>query len=109
MYKRESMDVKGYIKKTTNSGVCFICEMIKGNPDYYHHIVFEDDLVIAFLNKFPTLYGYTLLATKEHLEHVTADFTLKKYLSIQKRIYFIAEALRELVGRFTVFNFIVKS
>jgi diadenosine tetraphosphate (Ap4A) HIT family hydrolase len=78
-------------------GSCFICELVAGNPDYHHHIIYQDDTAIAFLNKYPTLYGYTLVAPKEHLEQVTSDFTLHEYLALQRVVYRVAEALRRVV------------
>ncbi len=31
------------------AGRCFICEMLNGNPDFRHHIVYEDERMVAFL------------------------------------------------------------
>jgi diadenosine tetraphosphate (Ap4A) HIT family hydrolase len=90
------MDVDAYIKMTKSSP-CFICEMIAKNPDYRHHIIFEDDMAIAFLNKYPTLYGYTLVAPRAHKEHVTADFMIDEYIALQRFIYLVAEAVRMVV------------
>ena len=61
MLQRRPFDVDAYVRRS-QSGTCFICEIIAGNPDYRHHVVYEDDVAIAFLNKYPTLYGYTLVA-----------------------------------------------
>jgi hypothetical protein len=52
-------------------GRCFICEMLAGNSDYEHAVVYEDDSAVAFLNRYPTLYGYVLVAPKQHREQVT--------------------------------------
>jgi ATP adenylyltransferase len=68
--------------------------MVAGNHDYRHHVVYEDDRAIAFLNKYPTLYGYTLVAPREHREQVTGDFTLEEYLDLQRLVYRVAEAAR---------------
>lgn len=53
--------------------------------------------MIVFLNKYPTLRGYTLVAPREHRERVTGDFTLDEYLALQHLIYRVAEALRRVV------------
>jgi len=71
--------------------------MVAGNPKYRHHIIYEDDMAIVFLNKYPTLYGYTVVAPREHREHVTGDFTLDEYLALQRLIYRVAEAVRQVV------------
>jgi len=57
--------------------------------------VHRDDVAIAFLNRYPTLYGYTLVAPIEHREQVTGDFSLDEYVELQKRVYRVAEALRQ--------------
>jgi diadenosine tetraphosphate (Ap4A) HIT family hydrolase len=86
-------DLESYVDRTLN-GPCFICELIAGNPAYPHHIIFENDRAIAFLDKYPTLYGYTLVAPKEHREHVTGDFSPAEYLELQQLLYRVAEAVR---------------
>lgn len=93
----QSMDVEEYINKT-RSGPCFICEMLAGNPDYRHHVVYEDKKIVAFLNKYPTAYGYTLVAPRKHREHVTSDFTLEEYLDFQTGLYRIAEGIRKAIS-----------
>jgi diadenosine tetraphosphate (Ap4A) HIT family hydrolase len=57
--------------------------------------VYKDDVAIAFLNKYPTLYGYTLVAPAEHREQVTGDFSIDEYVELQKVVYRVAEALRQ--------------
>jgi diadenosine tetraphosphate (Ap4A) HIT family hydrolase len=69
--------------------------MLAGNPDYHHHMVCEDDRAVVFLNKYPTVPGYTLVAPREHREQVTGDFPLEDYLAIQQTIYHVAEAIRD--------------
>jgi len=96
MIERRPFDVDAYVRRT-QSGSCFICEIVAGNPDYHQHVVYEDDVAIAFLNKYPTLFGYTLVAPRQHREHVTGDFTLDEYLHLQCVIYKVAEAVRRVV------------
>lgn len=79
------------------AGRCFICELLGGNPEYAHHIVYEDHDFVAFLNKYPSLYGHTLVAPREHREHVTGDFTVDEYLALQATIHRIGEAIRRTV------------
>jgi diadenosine tetraphosphate (Ap4A) HIT family hydrolase len=79
------------------AGRCFICEMLRSNPEFRHHVVFEDEQTVAFLQRFQTLYGYVLVAPKEHREQVTGDFTLDEYLTLQACIHRVGEALRRAV------------
>jgi diadenosine tetraphosphate (Ap4A) HIT family hydrolase len=79
------------------AGICFICELVAGNPSHFHHVVFEDEETIAFLNKYPTVYGYVIVAPKRHREQVTGDFSESEYLKIQTVVHRVGEAIRKVV------------
>lgn len=94
MEHSQPFDVAAY-EKRSKEGPCFICELIAGaNP---HHMIYEDQTAVVFLNKYPVLYGYTLVAPREHREQATGDFTLEEYLALQELIYHVGEALRRVV------------
>lgn len=97
MFERFKVDLDAFHHQA-QTGPCFICQIVARNPEYPAHIVYEDDVTIAFLNKYPPLYGHTLIAPREHREQVTGDFTLGEYLDLQQRIHRIAEAVRKEVG-----------
>jgi diadenosine tetraphosphate (Ap4A) HIT family hydrolase len=78
-------------------GRCFICEMLAGNPEYQHHVVYEDERAVAFLNRYPSLYGYVLVAPKDHREQVTGDFSLDEYLHLQAVVHRVGEAICQVV------------
>jgi diadenosine tetraphosphate (Ap4A) HIT family hydrolase len=71
--------------------------MLDGNPEYRHHIVYEDDRVVAFLQRYQTLLGYVLVAPKQHRERVTGDFSVDDYLALQRVIHRVGEAIRAVV------------
>jgi ATP adenylyltransferase len=96
MSQRQAFDLQTYIRDI-QTRPCFICEMVAGNPAYAHEIVYEDNLAIAFMNKYPPLYGYVLVAPRAHREQVTGDFTPDEYLALQQVIYRVAEAVRQVV------------
>jgi diadenosine tetraphosphate (Ap4A) HIT family hydrolase len=73
---------------------CFICEMLSGNPEFRHHVIYEDEIAVAFLNKYPNLHGYSLVAPKQHREAVTGDFDPSEYLALQQVVYRVGEAVR---------------
>ena len=75
---------------------CFICEIVS-RTDSRHHVWYEDDVAIAFLNLYPRLLGYTLVAPKRHLEDVTGDFAISEYLALQRAVYRVGEALRSVL------------
>ena len=95
MNGRKSFDFDAYIDRIQNRP-CFICELVAGRVDG-NHIIYQDDLFIAFLNKYPPLYGYVLVAPVEHKEQVTGDFTMEEYLALQHGVYQVAEAVRQTV------------
>lgn len=95
MNERKHFDMDGYVARI-QSGPCFICEMLSGRLDG-NHIIHRDDVFVAFLNKYPVLYGYVLVAPVEHREQVTGDFTLNEYLALQQGVYRVAEAVRRTV------------
>jgi diadenosine tetraphosphate (Ap4A) HIT family hydrolase len=97
MYERYQIDADDYHHRA-QTGPCFICEIVAGNPDYPAHVVYEDEMTIAFLDKYPHLNGWTLVAPREHREQVTGDFTIEEYLGLQRRVYRVAEAVRQEVG-----------
>jgi diadenosine tetraphosphate (Ap4A) HIT family hydrolase len=76
---------------------CFICELLNGNPEFRHHVAYEDGHSIAFLQRFQTLYGCVIVAPKAHREQVTGDFGLDEYLALQAVVYRVGEAVRRAV------------
>ena len=43
-------------------GSCFICDLVAGVPGAGHEVVHDDGEHLAFLSRYPTLYGYTRVA-----------------------------------------------
>ena len=95
MTNLKPFDLDTYIAEI-QSKPCFICEMIAGRLNG-NHVIYQNDTFIAFLNKYPVLYGYALVAPIQHKEHVTGDFTLDEYLTLQRAVYQVAEAVRRTV------------
>ena len=60
-------------------------------------MIYEDETAVVFLAKYQVLYGYALVAPREHREQATGDFTLEEYLTLQRLIYRVAEAIRHVV------------
>ena len=95
MVDRKSFDLDSYIERIQSSP-CFICEMISGRLNG-NHIIHQDNTCIIFLNKYPVLYGYVLVAPIEHKEQVTGSFTVGEYLALQRMVYRTVEAVRKSV------------
>ena len=91
---RQSFDLKSYLNEIAEG--CFICRLVRRDPTLpAHHVVWRDDEAIVFLNRFPTVYGYTLVAPVAHREEVTGDFSLHQYLALQRVVHAVAEAVRQ--------------
>ena len=86
---------------------CFVCRMVEGDVRFPENIIHEDDRTLVFLDGYPRVYGYTLVAPKDHREQVTADFTMEEYVELQRLVYRVTEAVREEVGaeRMYIFTF----
>ncbi|MGH2537366.1 MAG: HIT family protein [Candidatus Promineifilaceae bacterium] len=93
---QSAAEVEAYIQGS-QSGPCFICAMLAVGADNPHHIIYADEAAVVFLNKYPTLYGYTLVAPRLHREQVSGDFSPEEYLHLQRLIYRVAEAIRQTV------------
>jgi ATP adenylyltransferase len=77
---------------------CFVCRLVSGDDGLPRYISYEDERAVAFLDGYPRAYGYTLVAPKEHREQVTGDFTMEEYIGLQRLVYRVTEAVREVVG-----------
>ena len=95
MKDRQPFDLDSYIERI-QSGPCFICEMGAGRL-HGNQVIQQSDDFIIFLNKYPVLYGYTLVAPAKHKEQVSGDFSLDEYLALQRVVYRTAEAVRKTV------------
>jgi diadenosine tetraphosphate (Ap4A) HIT family hydrolase len=91
-WPRVTLDVDSYVERVRRRP-CFVCGIVQGRSD--HHVVYETERYIAFLNRFPTVYGYTLFAPKEHVTGVTRDLTEDAYADLQRHVHRVAEAVRE--------------
>ena len=98
MFERYQPDLDAYVRRV-RTGPCFVCAILARDPAFPdHHIIHEDEGAIVFLAMNPTQYGYTLVAPKEHKEQVAGDFTVEEYLSLQRVVHRVTEAVCEEVG-----------
>jgi diadenosine tetraphosphate (Ap4A) HIT family hydrolase len=90
--ERDAFDSEAYQLRAQN-GPCFVCATVAGNPDYVHEVIFEDENVVAFLNRYPTQLGYTIVAPKDHIERWDQDQSLQEHTHLQTVIFNVARAL----------------
>jgi diadenosine tetraphosphate (Ap4A) HIT family hydrolase len=83
----------GQYARRVSAGPCFVCGFVEGRPDHHHHLVYEDDDTVAFLNRYPTLLGYCLVAPKRHLESWVHDMTPGDFLRFQSVVHAVARAI----------------
>jgi len=91
---RQPIDPAAY-ERRSRQGPCVVCQTLAGNPDYPGHFVWTDDHAVAFLARYNTLLGHTLVAPRTHREQVTADFRIQEYLALQRLVYQVGEAIRQ--------------
>lgn len=89
-------DVERYARRT-RQGLCFICALLAGEPDSAHHQVYEDARTIAFLNRYPTLLGYCLVAPKRHIEDWVHDLSEAEFAELQRVVHRVARAIADTV------------
>lgn len=89
---KRPFDIEEYARRV-REGPCFVCAILDGHPDHRHHIVYEDADTIAFLNRYPTLRGYCLVAPKRHVESWVDDLTEAQFLALQGVVYRVARAV----------------
>jgi diadenosine tetraphosphate (Ap4A) HIT family hydrolase len=89
---RKRFDAAAY-EQRVHDGACFVCALLDGHPDYAHHVVYADDTTVAFLSRFPTLPGYTIVAPRRHVEHVVGELEPAEYLQLQSVVYRVGRAI----------------
>jgi len=94
--QRVPFDLDAYVAEVTSGRECFVCRIVR-EPEPEHPVIFQDEEHIAFLNRYPPLLGYTLVAPVAHKERVVEDFDLTSYLAFQGFIYRVGRALSKIV------------
>jgi len=88
--QRVEMDWEAYQRLMRRA--CFVCELLAGNPDYPHHVVYRDRIAVAFLSRFPWWPGHLLVAPATHVEDVVA-VDVAQYLAVQRVVHIAGRAL----------------
>jgi diadenosine tetraphosphate (Ap4A) HIT family hydrolase len=84
-------DLSTHVERS-RKGPCFICAYLGGHPGYEHEPIYGDDHVVAFLSRYPTLLGYTIVAPHAHVVDVTGDYNL--FRRVTDVVHDVAEALK---------------
>jgi diadenosine tetraphosphate (Ap4A) HIT family hydrolase len=90
--QREHLDLAAY-NASVQSRPCFICQIVNGTHEIQQPIIYRDEHAIAFMNRYPTVLGYVLVAPVTHLERVVSDFPVEAYLRLQSVIHRVGRAI----------------
>lgn len=98
MSERIAFDAEAY-ERRVRQGPCFICALASGDAEFRRTnvMIHEDPDVLVFLNRYPTLRGYTLVCPRRHVERVVGDFTEAEYLELQNWVYRVGRAIEQAV------------
>jgi histidine triad (HIT) family protein/ATP adenylyltransferase len=92
--RRVPMDLADY-EQRVRAGRCFVCAFLAGEPGYEHVLLYDDGAYVAFLNRYPTLPGYVLVAPRRHVEDVVDGLAPAEYLAMQGVVHKVARAVSE--------------
>jgi diadenosine tetraphosphate (Ap4A) HIT family hydrolase len=95
-FQRRMLDI-GEHEQRARGGSCFICQIVDGTHEFAHGEIWRDDTAIAFLNRYPTLLGYALVAPIEHRRSLVDDLDLEEYLGLQGLVYRVGKAISSVV------------
>jgi len=74
---------------------CVFCDIIKRSAP--SHVIYEDELFIAILDKYPISIGHTLVLPKKHFERVR-DLSQKEFCAMYARVHALNELITSRLG-----------
>jgi diadenosine tetraphosphate (Ap4A) HIT family hydrolase len=93
---RVRLDLDEYSQKS-QTNPCFICQIVAGTHHFPHGEIYRDDRAIAFLNRFPTLYGYALVAPLQHVHGPVTDMAENEFLDLLRLVHRVGRAISAVV------------
>lgn len=93
---RRALDLAAY-EHSARTSTCFICRIVDGTHEFAHGEIWRDDDAIVFLNRFPTVRGYALVAPLTHECSIVDDLDVDAYLSLQRLVHRVARAISAVV------------
>lgn len=93
---RRILDVDEYAQRV-RGGRCFVCQIVDGTHEFAHGEIWRDEKAIAFLNRYPTLHGYVLVAPLQHKRSLIEDLDIDEYLELQSLVYRVGRAVSAVV------------
>lgn len=98
VFERIKFDAEAY-ERRMRDGPCFICLLASGYVEYrrVNVMIYEDTNVLVFLNRYPTVRGYTLVCPRRRVEHVVGEFSEAEYLQFQSWVYRVGRAIEQVI------------
>jgi diadenosine tetraphosphate (Ap4A) HIT family hydrolase len=93
---RRILDIDEYEHRVRGDR-CFVCQVVDGTDEFAHGEIWRDEKAIAFLNRYPTLRGYALVAPIEHKRSLAEDLDIDEYLELQSLVYRVGRAVSAVV------------
>lgn len=90
--KKVKFDLKKLNQQIQRDKSCFICDIRSLKKD--EDILYEDNLIIAFFDRYPASKGHVLVALKKHYERIN-EIPFKTFLEFQKIAYKFYKAIRK--------------
>jgi histidine triad (HIT) family protein len=75
--------------------MCVFCEIVRGETAA--HVVFEDDVTVAFLDSRPVFEGHTLVVPREHYETL-ADLPVPSIEPLFANVRMLSRAVPDALG-----------
>lgn len=94
--RRAQLDLSAYAQQSQTEP-CFVCRIVDGSHAFPHAEIYRDDYAIAFMNRYPTLLGYSLVAPLEHRTQAIDDFSPEEYVRLQALVHRVGRAIRATV------------
>jgi diadenosine tetraphosphate (Ap4A) HIT family hydrolase len=85
------------VRESRDAGRCFICRIVSDTDGRTHQIIYEDAGTIVFLNRYPTLLGYCLVAPTRHVEDWVRELDDAEFLALQQVVRRVARAVAAVV------------
>jgi diadenosine tetraphosphate (Ap4A) HIT family hydrolase len=94
-HPRVAWNMDAYVRRVR--AACYVCELLNGNPDYFHHVAYRDDVAMVYLCKYPSVWGHLLVAPIEHREHLVDDLDADEYVALNRVVHRAGRALTAVV------------
>lgn len=91
----QPLAVEAFLRLSQNEDA-YQCEILAGNPEYCHHVVYDSGGEVVLSSEYPMLKRYTLTAPREARRGVSRRTA--EHQAFSHLVQWIAVVLREIIG-----------